>query len=305
MFQENGQAGCSYQAFGLHILTCLPCPELLPSNQPPDVTISYGLVPEGLTGPLPEGCGYQVTPDLFLLKIPDIATYLVKRGREIIIDRAPQAEDNDVRLFLLGSVMGALLHQRGWLPLHGSAIRLPDGTAAIFLGPSGVGKSTLAAAFRQRGYAVAADDISLVFSGNNGTPLLLPAFPELKLWSEAAAKIGEDAQTLPRARTLLEKYSLCFHDQFDGTPLPVRLIYILEAAEDEHFTMARLQGVEKLEGLLHNTYRLLFLDAIEQKRSHFQLCATLGSKIVLSRVTRPQQTFQLDELVEFIKRDFD
>ena len=104
----------------------------------------------------------------------------------------PRPNDNDVRLFLLGSVMGALLHQRGWLPLHGSAIRLPDGTAAIFMGPSGVGKSTLAAAFRRRGYAVAADDVSLIFTGADGSPLLQPAYPELKLWAEAAAKIGED-----------------------------------------------------------------------------------------------------------------
>ena len=109
---------------------------------------------------------------------------------------------------------------------------------------------------------------------------------------------------LPRARTLLEKYSLCFHDQFDGSPLPVRLLYILETTEDEHFKVTRLQGMEKLEGLLHNTYRLFFLNDTEQKRSHFQLCATLGSKIVMSRVQRPRQTFQLDELVALLERDF-
>ncbi len=178
-------------------MSCLPCPELLPSNQPPDVTITYGQVPEGLTAPLPARIAvtsrrrayfssrYRISPDTWL-----------KNGKEIIIDRAPQADDTDVRLFLLGSVMGALMHQRGRLPLHGSAIRLPDGTAAIFMGPSGVGKSTLAAAFRQRGYVVAADDISLIFTGDDGAPLLQPAYPELKLWAEAAAKIGEDAQTL-------------------------------------------------------------------------------------------------------------
>ena len=158
----------------------------------------------------------------------------------------PRPNDTDVRLFLLGSVMGALMHQRGRLPLHGSAIRLPDGTAAIFMGPSGVGKSTLAAAFRQRGYVVAADDISLIFTGDDGVPLLQPAYPELKLWAEAAAKIGEDAQTLPRARTQLEKYSLCFHHQFDATPLPLRRLYLLETTEDENFEIIRLQGMEKM-----------------------------------------------------------
>jgi hypothetical protein len=294
----------SYQAFGLNFRTCLPCPELLPSNQPPEVTITYGQVPEALEAPLAAGEWYQSTPGLILLKIRNVAKYLVKDGKEIIIDRAPQASDADVRLFLLGSAMGALMHQRGLLPLHGSAIRLPDGTAAIFMGPSGIGKSTLAAAFRQRGYVVAADDVSLIFSGADGTPILQPAYPELKLWAEAAAKIGEDAEVLPRARTLLEKFSLCFHDVFDGSPLPVRLLYILETAEDELFEITRLQGVEKLEGLLRNTYRLIFIDDIDQRRLHFQLCASLGSKIVMSRVQRPRQNFRLKELVELLERDF-
>jgi hypothetical protein len=301
----NIQEEYFYQAFGLQLRACLPCPELLPGNQPPDVTIIYGKVPEALEAPLAEGQWYQSAAGLLLLNIPDIAKYLVKNGKEIIIDRAPQANDNDVRLFLLGSVMGALMHQRGLLPLHGSAIRLADGTAAIFMGQSGVGKSTLAAAFRQRGYVVAADDVSLIFSRADGSPLLQPAYPELKLWAEAAAKIGEDADVLPRARTLLEKYSLCFHDHFDATPLPVRLLYILETNEDERFEVTRLQGMEKLEGLLHNTYRLLFIDDIDQRRLHFQLCVSLGSKIIMSRVQRPRQTFRLNELVELLERDFD
>ena len=82
----------SYQAFGLHLRACLPCPELLPSNQPPDVTITYGQVPEALEAPLPEGKWYQSAPGLFLMKIPEVAKYLIKDGKEIIIDRAPQAE---------------------------------------------------------------------------------------------------------------------------------------------------------------------------------------------------------------------
>ena len=57
--KETMQEEYSYQAFGLHFRACLPCPELLPSNQPPDVTITYGQVPEALEAPLPEGRWYQ------------------------------------------------------------------------------------------------------------------------------------------------------------------------------------------------------------------------------------------------------
>lgn len=295
--------GYVYQAFGLQIRVCFPCPELLPSSQPPEVTVTYGPVPEALEGPSLEGSWYQSAPGLFLLKIKDIARYLVRNGEEIIIERAPQANDTEVRLYLLGSGMGALMHQRGQLPLHGSAIRLADGTAAVFLGSSGIGKSTLAAAFRQRGYAVVADDISLIFAGDDEIPWLQPAYPELKLWAEAAARIGEDAFALPRARTLLEKYSLCFHDQFDWAPLPVSRLYVLETTDSEHFEITRLRGMEKLEALSQNTYRLYFLNGMGQKQSHFQLCTTLGSKATISRVKRPRQRYLLEGLVNILERD--
>ena len=51
-----------------------------------------------------------------------------------------------VRLYLLGTCMGALLFQRKLLPLHGSAVVI-NGKAYAFVGDSGAGKSTLAAAF--------------------------------------------------------------------------------------------------------------------------------------------------------------
>jgi len=59
----------------------------------------------------------------------------------------------------MGSAMGALLHQRNILALHAGTIAV-NGGSVIFCGPSGIGKSTLAAGFRRRGYPnVAGDDV--------------------------------------------------------------------------------------------------------------------------------------------------
>ncbi len=109
---------------------------------------------------------------------------------------------------------------------------------------------------------------------------------------------------LPRARTQLEKYSLCFHHQFDATALPLRRLYLLETTEDENFEIIRLQGMEKMAVLTQNTYRLFFLDGMEQKLAHFQLCAALGRQTQMSRVRRPRNTFGLDHLVDLLERDF-
>ena len=79
-----------------------------------------------------------------LLDIPAVARFLLRAGREILIDLAPSADDDEVRSYLLGVVFGALCHQRGITPLHASAIDVSDGCVA-FVGASGAGKSTLIA----------------------------------------------------------------------------------------------------------------------------------------------------------------
>jgi hypothetical protein len=104
-----------------------------------------GPVPQALDDAKKKGVLYQISPDRFLLGLGKIARYLVSEGREIVIERVPGGSDDAVRVFLFGSVFGALLHQRGVLPLHGSAV-MPSRGATIFAGPSGSGKSMLAAA---------------------------------------------------------------------------------------------------------------------------------------------------------------
>ena len=134
-----------YTAFGLCIAAEFPCPELTPAGGRPDVLIRYGVVPATLAVAKKTGVRYQAAPGQLLLTVDGVARFLVQDGKEIIVERAPESDDDSLRLFLLGSALGALLQQRGMLTLHSSAIEV-DGGCVGFLGHSGVGKSTLAAA---------------------------------------------------------------------------------------------------------------------------------------------------------------
>ena len=75
------------------------------------------------------------------------------------------ANEDHVRLYILGTCMGALLLQRKILPLHGSAIAI-NGKAYAIVGDSGAGKSTLASAFLNKGYQLLSDDVIPVSLSN-------------------------------------------------------------------------------------------------------------------------------------------
>lgn len=177
-----------YTAFGLMIQSELLFKELLIQpcavNDEYDVTINLGAVnPHGLNGvPPTNGVFYQVTPYELWLHIPNVARFLVMNGHQIIIEPLTNIHEKSIRLFVLGSCMGALLMQRNLFLLHGNAIKINDEQCVSFVGNSGVGKSTLSGAFFKRGYSILADDICVINSENS----VMPSFPRIKSCADAA-----------------------------------------------------------------------------------------------------------------------
>jgi hypothetical protein len=299
----SSDSSARYTAYGLNISSCIPCPELSPGSGTPDVTISYGAVPDSLDTTRDKGPAYEANPDELLFSIDGVAKYMVSQGREILIERAATAEDSEVRLFLLGSAFGALLFQRGLLPLHGSAIKAHGGCVVILADP-GLGKSTLAGVFRNRGYRIVADDVCVVSIAEDGAPLVLPGYPQLKLGMDVANELSEDPDLLVRIHPRVEKVGLRLQEDFYHDPLPLRHLYVLETSAHGEFNLEPLKGVEKLTAIINNTYRLFFIEGLGVKASHFKQCVAVAKQTPLTRVTRPAQAFLLDELAQLLEEDF-
>jgi hypothetical protein len=217
----------TYAAFGLNLSSELELPELpaATTDAVPDVRIRLGPVPERLPDAQAGGVLYQTAPARFLLAL-EHTRFLVQDGSDIRFDRLEQRPEQ-LRVFLLGSCLGALLHQRGLLPLHGSAIRTPRG-AVVFLGHSGAGKSTLLGAMLQRGHALLADDVAAVRITGEGQPLVEPAIPRLRLWADSAERLGYLPALLQQEQPELEKYILP-PPEFAPGAAPLHRIYVLHA----------------------------------------------------------------------------
>jgi len=172
-----------------------------------------------------------------------------------------------VRAYLLGSAMGALLHQRGLLPLHANAIEI-DGRAIAFAGPSGSGKSTLAAYFRARGRRLLSDDVCAVSFGPGGEAVAWPGVPRIKLWTDALAAFGHSAGDLEKVVNWEDKYSLPMTMAAPSGPLPLARIYLLGAAQGKSRIEA-LSGAAAFDAVASNIYRSEFAGPLGRAESLF------------------------------------
>lgn len=292
-----------YSAYGLTIQSALPLPELLPRQaggvQAPDVQIRIASVPpDGLADGQPLGEYYWASAHSVWMQIPNVGRFQVLKGCEILVDPQPDVDQDSIRVFLLGSAFGALLFQRGHLVLHGNAIRIGD-HCLVCVGHSGAGKSTLAAGFMRRGYAVLADDVVPV----DDQCRALPGFPRIKLWQDVADQLMIDTSNLRRIRPSIEKFNLPVSAQDLSTPLPIRWVYILNRDDGDGIRIEPIRGMQRFQALREDTYMPHFLDATGQKSEHLKRCGKLAGTARLARITRPQDGFHLDPMVDAILAD--
>lgn len=294
----------TYAAFGLLIDSALPCPELREASGPADITIRYGELPRSLDAARTEAGYYQARPGALLFAIDDVARFLVCDGREIVIERALGAADEDVRLFLLGTAFGALLHQRDTLALHASAIAV-SGRCVAFLGDRGAGKSTLAAAFQRKGAQILTDDVCAVQFDPEGRPSVVPGYPQAKLWADALRRLEMEPESLRRVRAHEDKRVLPTHASFSEAPRPLTRLYILEPADTSDISLTPLTGPDKFTALQTHTYRPQFLEGLDVRVPHFRAATRLAAQLPMVRVVRPVQEFMLDELVALVQQDLE
>lgn len=276
----------SYTVSGLAVSSEIPLPGLLdrPADAvPPDVTIRLGHVPDALDGASQIGPTWQLADERFLLRIPGVARFLLTAGSAIVCE--PDVETDDVAVFLLGTVMGILLHQRGQIVLHASAAAV-NGAAVLFCGTSGAGKSTMAAALAQRGYACVTDDLCAISIGASGTPVVHSDGRQLKLWAQSIKHLRLDDRSGKRVRRQLEKYYV-EHDAAFAEPLPLGAMYALREARPPHAPgIDQPNLVESAVLVRRHAYRPLLVRRLGQHAQYFKAATAIVRSAGVYRLTR-------------------
>lgn len=270
----------AYDCYGFRILSDVPIRWLDGvTDIPPavgdlhvEVTRSEGMQFDGL----PTGYGLP-RPGTISLHLPHIGTFLIEDGRKIRVFPTPHAGADDIRPYLLGSAIGAAMHQRGMVALHASSVRTERGVVA-FAAPCGFGKSTIAAGMWRRGFSMLSDDILALKEIPEGSFVCLRGAPAFKLLPDAAQRLEPATVAQKELNEETGKYYVSVDRPGSANAPPLWRIYFLK--DGDQIRIRELTGIEGLGYVVSNIFRPELIELLSAQR---RLLPQLGSLLATTR----------------------
>ena len=285
-----------YRAFGLVILSEFPVLQITEAEEQEPVDVR--IVNRDLTEYRIEEIDFQADESTMQLHVPAVADFRVTNGNCIEVDPDPVCTASHLAVYLMGSCMGAVLHQRGILPLHGSCVT--DGTHSILItGNSGAGKSTMASEFLRHGWQLLTDDVSAILNIED-CPLVQSSYPSQKLWSDSLEHYKSNSDQIHSLyqKEDRKKYGVHVLDRFYEGTAPLSMIVRLIPA-DADTQVGPLEGIAKVDQLFRNTYRR-YMIAEKNRQRHFQQCVTLSEKVLMCLAIRRKDADTASDLYELL-----
>lgn len=292
-----------YKAFGLTVSSDIHFPELTVLSdrlESIDVEIKIEDVTKLYFELSEEPNKFVVKENLVLFQISDIATFAIREGKVILVSPMKESDEDEIRLLILGTCMGAILMQRRIYPLHGSAVAI-NGKAYAFIGDSGAGKSTLASAFLNEGFQLLSDDVIAVsFTKDGNHPFVTPSYPQQKLWQDTLNNFGMETSHYRSVFGRVAKFSVPIPSKYCTAPLLLAGIFELVKTDDQKIGIARIEKLKRLQTLFSHTYRNFLIQGLELLDWHFHASAGILNQIDMFQLRRPATGFSAPQLVSSI-----
>ncbi len=286
-----------YHAFGLNILSEIELPGIFKAlDDKVDVKISKCKI----TLPQVDKEIYHfVDKDDVYLWWDGIGKVKISNGK-ITVDLIDDKEDHIIP-FLLGPVMALLLHQRGFLVLHGSAVKTNNGAIA-FLGHRTFGKSTTAINLYKKGYPLITDDILAIKFDEKGLPIVYPGYHHIRLSNDSYNNVKDNTDILTPIRTIAGKAFCDASNGYSPEPLRLKVIYVLDKSDTIDISSLSSQK-DLFDLLIHSVAHRVFKEK-EQANNLLQI-ANLINNIPIHRLKIIHSYKYIPKVIETIEEDVD
>jgi len=225
----------NYRIYGLEILSDFQIDDLIEGGNGKDVRIIYGQAKLSGNDIIRKGKTFEIAKNEVIFKVNDVGYFLIKNGNEIVFEKNGNAKSDEIKLYLLGIIMGILFHQKREIIIHANGINI-NGKGILICGASGSGKSTITAGLINKGYKFITDDLALI-KFLKDMPFVIPGIPRLKLFTDSINSTMVDSLKKTRIKQDIEKFNLFIPDSFYPDETRVYKIYVLNNHEKKNIEL--------------------------------------------------------------------
>jgi hypothetical protein len=289
------KAPYQYIVYGLKVTSDVEVPDIPQEafDGKADVNVVLGPVLEAVPE---QQRSVEFEGDTVTLSWAMLGTFRIESLDRIVVHPKDDEALGNLHLPLFGIVFGVLLHLRGYLTLHASAVSV-DGNVVGFLGQKGQGKSTTALALRRAGAGFVSDDVIAAIP-EDGRLRVFCGPPSAKAWPASVEAIGSNPDEYDRLYPEIEKRMLTVPTVDSSQKMYLHALYVLERSSETSFE--RLSGTEAMLPVLSNSYAQRFLGVHGATGDHLRLSSLAVSSAGVYRLRARDGLSELGRLAEEI-----
>jgi len=237
-------------------------------------------------------------PDGYLIRFKERADFTVSLSRQVVTCR-PDAGVSRLAVedLYLNQVLPMIQGQEGGLVIHASAVAVDEAVIG-FVGPTGHGKSTLAAAFARAGMPFLSDD-GVHLTPDDGRYIAAPNRPSFRLWQDSEAALVSGGAPLEDEEEQKTRVAASDALPFQQQPLPLRALYFLGPGDSLETRFEPLRAQAVLAELINHSF-LLDVGDKTRLQSHFDALAKLSASVPAFSLDYPRDYDRLGDVISAI-----
>ena len=232
----------------------------------------------------------------FRLHYRDVGRLRASRN-EIVVSPSATADASDIEWLVANLGLRLVLIRRGHTVFHASTV-VVDGSPVAFAGPSGRGKSTIAAACYAAGHTHHSDDLVPVVPDADGTVSVPPGPARLRVNEDVtrSLRLSPSGQGSEEAKSTIDTT-----DRHSTAARELETLYLL--TDSDGVSIEDLAGQTAVFELVRRSYALYDESDTGSATAHFDACGRIARSVAVRRLSRPPSLQKLDRSVTAVERD--
>ncbi|MFT6809773.1 MAG: hypothetical protein ACJA01_003011 [Saprospiraceae bacterium] len=249
-----------------------------------------------------ENCFFELPEDNSKFLIEKCKSHI-----KVVIDFKDPEYRQTLLSYFFASGLSAIIHFQGLFLLHSSGVSKGNGLI-LFCGPSGIGKSTIAAHLKTKGYPLFTDDKCLLIPSGNGKWTALPGLNIMRLWQNSIDALDTSTFLHNPKEVELKKDKFQFYiksQELISEEKHVKAIFIIQnLKKGERIGNQELQGLNKIKKIKSQIFRVNMVSGMGLDQKLWTFLTNILNDIPVYSLQRPLGT-SIDNFGEYVEEMID